>query len=86
MARYQTKPVVIDAEQFKADDASTHDGVNYGLDIPDPEGDTFLEDKHWLLTKIGPVVVKDGDWIVTHANTDRCRVSQADFEAIYEPS
>ena len=57
MARFRRKPAVVDAVQFRAD--APIDEWPEGVDADAITGEAMIE------TLEGPLMVSDGDWIVT---------------------
>lgn len=84
MAKYRKKPVVIDAVQFRQDDKSTHENVNFGWPKVPGFGWTTLDGKYWVQTLEGPLIVSDGDWIITGVNGEHYPCKPDIFEKTYE--
>jgi hypothetical protein len=84
--KFRKRPVVVEAIQFRVEDLSTHQHVNFGW--PKAEGDlvkTGLDDKYWVQTLEGPLVVSDRDWIVTGTAGEHYPVKPDVFVTIYDP-
>ena len=70
MAKFRKKPVVVEAEQFTAGLPGQPGGivervVNFG--VPKADGDlvaSAFDNKHWVQTLEGPLIVSNGDWII----------------------
>ncbi len=83
--KFRKKPVVIDAVQFKADDTTTHEHVNFSN--PSDDGVTAVSStygKHWVQTMEGPLIVSDGDWIITGVKGEHYPCKPDIFAATYE--
>lgn len=84
MPKFRKKPVVIEAVQFSAADKSTHEHVNYGY--PVENGGSSLDGKYWVQTLEGPLIVSDGDWIITGIKGEHYPCKPDIFAATYEPA
>lgn len=85
MPKYRKKPIVIEAIQFDASDATTHDNVCFGW--PKADGDTTpheLDGKHWVSTLEGPLHVSEGDYIITGIKGEHYPCKPDIFEASYD--
>ena len=82
--KFRKKPVVIDAVQFRVADKSTHMNVNYSH--PQPNGISSLDGKYWVQTLEGPLIVSDGDWIITGIKGEHYPCKPDIFAATYEPA
>jgi hypothetical protein len=83
--KFRKKPVVIDAVQFHADDASTHAHVNYG--VPKAEGDFTpdpLDGVYWIMTLEGRLTVSEGDFIITGVKGEHYPCKPDIFAMTYE--
>lgn len=82
MPKFRKKPVVIEAHQFRAADNTTHEHVN----LSDPAGASSpMHGKWWVSTLEGPLVVSDGDWIITGVKGEHYPCKPDIFAATYEP-
>ena len=81
MAKFRKKPVVIDAVQFSAGDQATHEHVNFGW----PRGESPMDGKHWVQTLEGPLIVSEGDWIITGVKGEHYPCKPDIFYMTYEP-
>lgn len=84
--KYRKKPVVIDAVQFSAADKSTHMNVNYSHSDPDGQSVSSLDGKYWVQTLEGPLIVSEGDWIITDTKGEHYPCKPHIFPEIYEPA
>ncbi len=69
MAKFRKRPIVVDAEQFRAADVF-------------PEGErvpTYID------TLEGRMLVSDGDWIITGVKGEKYPCKPDIFKATYEP-
>ncbi len=81
--KFRKKPVVIDATQFKADDKTTHEHVNFS--VPQVEGGaSSLDGKYWIQTLEGAHIVSEGDWIITGVKGEHYPCKPDIFDATYE--
>lgn len=81
--KYRKKPVVIDAVQFSKDDKTTQTHVCFGF--PHDENCTHpLDGKYWVSTLEGPLIVSDGDWIITGVKGEHYPCKPDIFAATYE--
>ena len=85
MARYRKRPVVIDAVQFHVgqDLPEPFQIVNYGYPVGENESHP-LEGKYWVQTLEGPLMVRDGDWLVRGTKGEFYPVKPDIFVDIYE--
>lgn len=87
MSKFRKKPIVIEAVRFFAADQSTHEHVNFGC--PRAAGDFTshpLDDTYWVRTLEGPLVVSEGDWIITGVKGEHYPCKPDIFAATYEPA
>lgn len=84
MPQFRKKPVVIEAVQFRVNDTDTHRHVSYGY--PQENVASMLDGKHWVQTLEGPLVVSDGDWIITGVKGEHYPCKPDIFEMTYEPA
>lgn len=82
--KFRKKPVVIDAVQFFADKAETQAHVNYSEPVAENSEPSHLYEKFWIQTLEGPLIVSDGDWIITGIKGERYPCKPDIFEATYE--
>lgn len=85
--KYRKKPVVIEATQFKASDPSTHQHVNFSgphHGSVDADGNPILYGKHWVQTMEGPLIVSEGDYIITGVKGEHYPCKPDIFEMTYE--
>jgi hypothetical protein len=84
MAKFRTKPVVIEAERLIVGSDSlaryTPAGVNFGW----PGESHPLSGKYWVQTLEGPLVASDRDWIITGIKGERYPCKPDIFAATYE--
>ena len=86
MARFRKKPVVIDAEQFKMDDAGVadfaagHPVLFMEYEVQHDGGGYFLN----IPTLEGTHRANEGDWIITGVKGERYPCKPDIFEATYE--
>lgn len=78
--KFRKKPVVIEAVQFQEDNQATHTHVNFGS----PENSFYTRDKYWIQTLEGPLIVQNGDWIITGIKGEHYPCKPDIFEATYE--
>lgn len=91
MALYRKKPVVIEAEQLIVGSDSlamyVPAGVNFGYPKADNDFSAHpLDDKYWVQTLEGQLVVSDRDWIITGIKGERYPCKPDIFAATYEPA
>lgn len=82
MPKFRKKPVVIEAEQFFADREPWPEGIKCGtreMSGADPEHIHLIE------TLEGPLIVSEGDWIITGVNGERYPCKPDIFQKTYEP-
>lgn len=84
--KFRKKPVVIDATQFKVNDKSTHEHVNFGFPSEDALSSSGLDGKHWVQTLEGPLIVSEGDWIITGVKGEHYPCKPDIFAATYDPA
>lgn len=85
--KFRKKPVVIEATQFKKDDISTHEHVNFSH--PSDDGVNTVSSvygKHWVQTLEGPLIVSEGDWIITGIKGEHYPCKPDIFAATYDPA
>lgn len=87
--KYRKKPVVIEATQFKASDPSTHEHVNFSYPCGEvlsrrPINDDSVKGKYWVQTLEGPLIVSDGDYIITGVKGEHYPCRPDIFEMTYE--
>jgi len=83
MPTFRKKPVVIEAEQFHADQRPWPDGVRV-THRSDEEG--ALSPRAVIDTLEGPHFVSEGDWIITGVKGERYPCKPDIFEMTYEPA
>lgn len=82
--KFRKKPVVIEAVQFFKDGPLV-EHVNFGW--PKDERDQLphhLDGKYWVSTLEGPLMVSNGDWIITGTKNERYPCKPDIFESIYD--
>lgn len=84
--KFRKKPVVIDAVQFHANDSEAHENVNYTEPSTVPGTGSSMDGKFWVQTLEGPLIVSDGDWIITGIKGEHYPCKPDIFEATYEPA
>ena len=82
--KFRKKPIVIEATQFLADDPVTHQHVNYSGPKENCKGS--LDGKHWVQTMEGPLIVSEGDWIITGIKGEHYPCKPDIFAATYKPA
>ena len=82
--KFRKKPIVIEATQFLADYPFTHQQVNYSE--PQENCKSSLDGKHWVQTMEGPLIVSEGDWIITGIKGEHYPCKPDIFAATYEPA
>lgn len=82
--KFRKKPVVVDAVQFFAGRPETHEHVNYSEPAADGMIKSSLDNKFWIQTLEGPLIVSDGDWIITGIKGEHYPCKPDIFEATYE--
>jgi hypothetical protein len=89
VAKFRTKPVVVDATQwFKHGDHPAVHRTAYG-EIPGHRPAIVVPPDHkygYVDTPMGRECVGSGDWIVTRQNGDIECLSEGKFEELYEPA
>lgn len=78
--KFRKKPVVIEATQFNIDDPSTHRHVHFS-----PIFSSKIDD-YWVQTLEGPLIVNDGDYIITGVKGEHYPCRPDIFEMTYEPA
>ena len=77
MARFRKRPIVIDAEQY-----------HILCDSPSPDGVCWCENmstgQPHIHTLEGPLIVSDGDWIITGIKGEKYPCKPDIFHATYE--
>ena len=79
MAKFRKKPVVIEAEQFFRD-GHWPEGVTCAPDLVGQD----KQSPH-IKTLEGPLMVSDGDWIITGVAGEKYPCKPDIFAATYEP-
>lgn len=82
--KFRRKPVEVDAVQFRIADPATHEHVNFSQPHPDPRMGSSLDGRYWVQTLEGPLVVSDGDWIITGVKGEHYPCKPDIFPMIYE--
>ena len=85
MAKYRKRPLIVDAEQFFVDRKPWPAGVKsveVQLKDTDPQQYVF---EPIVETLEGPLMVSDGDWIITGVKGEKYPVKPDVFDATYEP-
>ena len=82
MAKFRKKPVVIEAEQFFADQPlpfRNQGVVQFGSDAPE------LHNRFFVQTLEGPLAISEGDWIIKGVKGEFYPCKPDIFAATYEP-
>lgn len=87
MAKYQTKPTIVDAVQwFKHGD---HPAVKTSVSGKEPAGAIMVEGQAagWIddANTIGGKIVRSGDWVITSQLGDTYVMHAIDFEGMFDP-
>jgi len=86
MAKYKSKPKIIEATQFFVNDPSTHLNVSFGEPLTEWEA-SHISQAYWVTTIHGQqTVVSDGDWIIQEPDGKHFYPCKPDiFKQSYEP-
>jgi hypothetical protein len=85
--KFRKKPVVVEAHQFFKDDQSTHTHVNFSRPGAGKDGNVdMIDGRYWVGTLEGPMLVSDGDWIITGVSGEHYPCKPDIFAATYEPA
>lgn len=83
MAKYKKKPLVIDAVKFDSKDISTQEHINFSVPNHGQSIDPMFN-KYWVQTLEGPLIVSQGDYIITGIKGEHYPCKPDIFEASYD--
>jgi hypothetical protein len=86
MSKYRKKPVVIEATQFNTPPDFNVDiaGVLFHANCGDERAGCSLDGRYYVETLEGPLVVSNGDWIITGVKGEIYPCKPDIFDATYE--